>query len=535
MREPGRRVNPGVRFTVPELRRPRTSCGPVRLGQRGAAYACLRVTGYLGMDIPRFVALVSARRRMIAGMAIGAAALALIASLTQDKQYRAGADLWFGSPTNAEALVPGATDPTQRPDREAATNLALASLDTVAARVRERFGGRATIEQLRDAVSIEAQGESDVVTVSARSDSPAQAARLANAFAGEIVALRQDTARADVQRAIDVIDAAVTARTASGRRPDARTRALQGRAADLEVIKALQSGSVQLVERATPPQHASSPRPGRNAALAAFVAVAVGLLLIITLTRAGDGVGDDEAIAAIMGAPILARIPATSRLRGLRQRAPAADPEFLEAFEFLRLNLEPTLAGEQGRVVAITSPTASEGKSTVTAWLARSFAGAQDEVATLDMDLSRPALGSYLTLESDDRIRLLSARDQLGVRPGLVSKARMQELFADLREDADIVLVDTGPVSLAADTTAVVAAADGVVLVIDATRVRRRDLLAARRQLDKARVWVIGIVLNRDPGDRKARGRRRESPVSLAARTARRMAAAGSSVEHPNS
>jgi Mrp family chromosome partitioning ATPase len=89
-------------------------------------------------------------------------------------------------------------------------------------------------------------------------------------------------------------------------------------------------------------------------------------------------------------------------------------------------------------------------------------------------------------------------------------------------------------VSLAADASAVVAAADGVVLVIDATRIRRRDLLAARRQLDKARVWVIGIVLNRDPGSREALGRRR-SPVSTAARTARRAVAAGPSVQQPNS
>ena len=491
-----------------------------------------RVTGYLGMDLPRFVALVSAHRRMIAGMAIGAAALALVASLTQAREYRAGAELWFGNPTTAEALVPGGTDPRPRPERDAATNLALASLDTVAVRLKDRFGERTTVQELRDAVSIEAEGESDVVTVSAQSDSPAQAARVANAFAGEIVALRREAARADVQRAIDAVAAALAARTASGRRPDAPTRALQGRLADLEVVKALESGGVQLVDRATPPLHPSSPRPLRNAALAAFVAVVVGLLLIIALTRAGDGVGDEEAIAGIMDAPILARIP--SRRRRSRRGAPVADPEFLEAFEFLRLNLELTAPEEQGRVVAITSPSASDGKTTVTAALARSIAGAHGEVAALDMDLSRPALGAYLARDPDDRVHLLSARDHLGVRPGLVTRARMQDLVTDLREGADFVLVDTGPVSLAADASAVVAAADGVVLVIDARRVRRRDLLAAKRQLDKARVWVIGIVLNRDPGYREA-FRPRRSPGSVAAQTARRVVAAGPSPQQPNS
>jgi tyrosine-protein kinase len=494
-----------------------------------------RVNGYLGMDLPRFVELVSARRRMLAGMAIGAAALALIASLTQAKEYRAGADLWFAAPTPVEALVPGADDPVVRPEREAATNLALASLDTVAARVKARFGGQASIGELRAAVSIAPQGDSDVVTVSARSGSPAQAARLANAFAGEIVALRREGARADVQGAIDAISAAIAARTASARRPDARTLALQSRLASLELAKALEAGSVRLVERATPPRHASSPRPGRNAALAAFVAVAVGLLLIMVLTRAGDGVGDEDTITELMGAPVLARIPPRPRLRAPGRRAPAENAEFREAFEFLRLNLELAVGGDEPPVVAITSPTASEGKTTVTAGLARSVAGARGEVAALDLDLSRPALGAALGPDARDRVRLMSGRDQLGVRPGLVSKARMEDLFADLRDEVDIVLVDTGPVSLAADTTAVAAAADGVVLVIDARRVRRRDLLGTRRQLDKARVWVIGIVLNRDPGYRAAVGRRRGSPVSLVTRTGRRGTAPAPVHEQQNS
>jgi len=494
----------------------------------------VRVNGYLGMDIPRFVALVSARRRMLAGMAIGAAALALIASLTQAKEYQAGADLWFAAPTPAEALVPAASDPIERPERQAATNLALASLDTVAARVKARFGGRATIEELRDAVSIEPQGDSDVVTVNARSGSPAEAARVANAFAAEIVALRRESARADVQGAINAIDAAIAARAATTRRPDARTRALQSRLAELELAKALEGGSVRVVERATPPQHPSSPRPGRNAALAAFVAVAVGLLLIMALTRAGDGVGDEDTITELMGAPVLARIPARSRFRGRRRRGAGESDEVREAFEFLRLNLELAVDGDEPPVVAVTSPTASEGKTTVTAGLARSIARAHGEVAALDMDLSRPALAAALAPETRDRVRLLSGRDQLGVRPGLVSKARMEGLFADLREEVDIVLVDTGPVSLAADTTAVAAAVDGVVLVLDVRRVRRRDLLAARRQLDKARVWVVGIVLNRDPGARPAGGRR-GSPVSRVTRPPRRVTAAGAVGDQQNS
>ncbi len=62
-------------------------------------------------------------------------------------------------------------------------------------------------------------------------------------------------------------------------------------------------------------------------------------------------------------------------------------------------------------------------------------------------------------------------------------------------------LVDTVPVSTVADASAVAAAADGVILVVDLDRARRRELLTAKRQLTNARANVLGIVINRSGVD----------------------------------
>ena len=170
------------------------------------------MTGYLGMDLPRFLAMVRGRRWLILGIVVAATVLALVWSLTQPNRYDASADLLFGRTTTADSVITGgATDTTDVPERTAATNLALASLDSVAANVKRRFPGPVTAQQLKDAVAVEAQGASDVVTVSAQWDSPAKAAALANAFADEIVAMRRETAQADIQRAIDAATARVPA------------------------------------------------------------------------------------------------------------------------------------------------------------------------------------------------------------------------------------------------------------------------------------------------------------------------------------
>jgi Mrp family chromosome partitioning ATPase len=564
------------------------------------------MTGYLGMDLPRFLGLVRARKWLIAAIVVAAAALALAASLTQSSRYQASADLIFGRTTNADAIITGgATDVAEDPVRAAATNLALASLDTVAARVKQRFRGSATVDEIRSAVSIHSQGESDVVSVTAEWSSPEQAAAIANAFATEIVAQRRETAQADIQRGIDALKARIPPAPASAaERTSAAT--IEGKITDLESLKALTTGNVHIAESATPPEHRSSPKPARNAIIAGFVAAILSLFLVVLLARFDDRIRDEDELAELMETSVLTRIPAVERSRRLTQVwTPHQDRAFLESFEFLRLNLQ--LMGRDGdsMVVAMTSPTANDGKTTVVSWLARALALSGDEVVAVDLDLRKPELHTYFNanrepgdgvleallsaatenggppaLEADDgdadvedahddrphgrrvytsedinigldelarlggnarkaarslkasgrdisestlrrwkdihaplyaeiraartrgiiaapHLRLLPGNHHPELPSGLIARGRLRHLFDELRMDADWVLVDTVPVSTVADASAVASAADGVILVIDLERVRRRDLLAAKKQLANARATILGIVLNR--------------------------------------
>ena len=98
-------------------------------------------------------------------------------------------------------------------------------------------------------------------------------------------------------------------------------------------------------------------------------------------------------------------------------------------------------------------------------------------------------------------LRLLAGGTHRQLPTGMIAKERLRLLFDQLRQDTDYVLVDTVPVSTAADASAVAAAADGVLLVVDRERARRRDLLAAKKQLANSRADVLGIVLNNSAVD----------------------------------
>ena len=567
------------------------------------------MTGYLGMDLPRFVALVRSRAWLIAGIVAAAVLLALVASLTQADRYRATADLLFGRTSTADAIVAGgAADSGDVPERAAATNLALAELDTVAARVKRQLRTSASVDELKAAVTVDTAGESDVGTVTAEWSTPEQAAAVANAFAAQIVATRREGAQADLQRAIDALNVTLNATPPAAAGAADSTRALRDQIARLRALKAVETGGVQIVEQATPPEQRSSPKPARNAVIAGLVALALALFVVVLLARFDKRISDEDELAEVMGVPVLARIPQPSRSRRLHANGRHEDPAFLEAFEFLRLNLQ--LMGPKGRnvVLAVTSPTAGNGKTTVVAWLSRALALSGAEVLAVDLDRRKPDLHNYLNAygepengvflpernhdgdapAADERpsrrvytaediragltelaqcggnaraaarslkldghefsestlrrwkrlhaplyaeigertqeasptvtaepggrptladeltqptrhphVRLVTGGDDSPLPMELLGTDRLPQLFAELRNNADYVLVDTVPVSTVADASAVAAAADGVILVVDLDRISRRELLAAKKQLGHARADVLGIVLNR--------------------------------------
>jgi Mrp family chromosome partitioning ATPase/capsular polysaccharide biosynthesis protein len=600
------------------------------------------MTGYLGMDLPGFLALLRARGRLIAGIVAAAVLLALIVSLLQSSRYQATADLLFADSPALDVVAEGGLgdDSGDVPERVAATNLALASLDGVAVRVKRQLRTSASVEELRDAVEVETRGDSDLGTVTAEWTSPEGAADIANAFATQIVAVRREAAQTDLQRAIDALDRQLAALPppAEGAAPDPSTTALRDRIAQLQTLKALETGGVSVVERAMPPRERSTPRPLRNVVIAGFLALVLAVFAVIVLARLEDRLADEEELVALAGAPILARIPQLPRSRPFAPTsAESQDPAFLEAFEFLRLNLELRRADVLGSaadgtiVVAITSPKADEGKTTVVSWLARALGTSGGDVVVVDLDVRKPQLHQFVSgfgdgdgipqLDGTDAapesepeplparpvyteddiaasltqlvlcrgnarqaarflksagldvsestlrrwkvvhaqmyeeietanalrasaryathatllpgVRLFTAADDKAFATKPVARERLHDLFTELRAQSGYVLVDTVPVTTAAEASAIAAEADGVLLAVDLARLRRRDVLATKRQLDHARANVLGIVVNRSSVELAAYGAPSNGAGSFAGRLADSSRARLRRVTHP--
>ena len=86
----------------------------------------------------------------------------------------------------------------------------------------------------------------------------------------------------------------------------------------------------------------------------------------------------------------------------------------------------------------------------------------------------------------------------------LLSGTRMRVLLQELREQFDIIVLDTPPVLATADAGIVASLTDGVLLVVRAGATDRNAAQRACQQLANVGARVIGTVLN-DPGGEVAK------------------------------
>ncbi len=142
-------------------------------------------------ELPLRDILAALRRRLpivvVAAVALASAALAY--SLQAEKQYTATAKLLFRDPGFDQKLF-GTTilAPSRDPDREAATNVSLVSLDTISEKTaRALRGSSLTPADVRAKVQVTSEGRSNVVAVMATDPDPTFAATLANTIARQYI------------------------------------------------------------------------------------------------------------------------------------------------------------------------------------------------------------------------------------------------------------------------------------------------------------------------------------------------------------
>lgn len=412
-------------------------------------------------------------------------------SAHQPKVYKAsiiveGQDTGYGVPVGGD-LLPDPSDV-----RYLLAYSRTLPVATMTARRVARARGRIT------GLSADLDFRTEWITLSATAGTPRAAVLGANAFFSSLKDYATTTAAQELRRSI----ATTRRRLATTTDP---TRHAQ--AADtlnkLLVLREQPGGPVHLVQ--APEAFAIAPDPGRNARLAAVLALLAMPALMLLLERLDQRVRRPRDLESLCGTPLLATLPG---------HLPAEDGV---AFERLRDTLTFVGGEHPTDVIAVVGPLEGTDTTAVAAGLARSFAQAGRRVALVDADLRAGGVATELALPEGPGLADVLRGGDLGaaLRPvagaagalsvltagaaeeepaALLGSPRMSWVLAELCGDHDVVVLATPPVLASSDALALLRAASGVVAV---ARLKRTSRHAARRMTDIARAsggHLVGVV-----------------------------------------
>ena len=188
-----------------------------------------------------------------------------------------------------------------------------------------------------------------------------------------------------------------------------------------------------------------------------------------------------------------------------------------EALKTLRTNL--MFSGSNITAIALTSFSASEGKSTITFQLAASMAQAGKRVLLLDADLRNSILPNRLRVKgkveglSHYLSGMANVNDLLYETdiPGmyimfagtlvpnaaeLLSNPSFARLIPALKETFDYVIVDAAPLGQVIDCAVMAPVLDGVLMLMDSTNNSYKLERRMKAQLEKSGGKVLGVILN---------------------------------------
>ncbi|QWF36059.1 CpsD/CapB family tyrosine-protein kinase [Latilactobacillus curvatus] len=191
-----------------------------------------------------------------------------------------------------------------------------------------------------------------------------------------------------------------------------------------------------------------------------------------------------------------------------------------EQFRTVRTNIQFSSIDQKLRSVVFTSAGPSQGKSTVSANVAVTWADQGVDVLLVDADMRRPTvhqtfqvpnkrgLTSLLTDETFDLTNTIQKTpvEHLFVLPcgdvppnpsELLNTKKMDKLIQELTKHFDLVIFDVSPVISVTDAQILASKVDGTILVVPQGIVEKGSVAKAKELLEVVNARILGTIMNR--------------------------------------
>jgi succinoglycan biosynthesis transport protein ExoP len=307
---------------------------------------------------------------------------------------------------------------------------------------------------------------------------------------------------------------------------EALLRSLQ----EIKVIENRTVGNVRIIEYAQVPSGAINASNTSALAAGSLAGLMIAGAIVYLLELTDKKIKTAKEAREIFEYKLLGTIPLfhnDSQTEREQWRVPVlAEPRsfITESYRMLLANLKfPPSLDRSSRVILVTSSIPKEGKSTTCANLAAVMALLNYKVLIIDADLRHPSqhqiweianhIGLMNTItkrvgvnkkaiqpvaKNIDVLTTGTSESDLGI---LIDSRSMSTLITQYAKQYDYLIIDTPPLSIAADASILSKVVDGVILV---TRPGIADISSSRfakEYLDQSGQNILGIVVNGIPLD----------------------------------
>lgn len=189
-----------------------------------------------------------------------------------------------------------------------------------------------------------------------------------------------------------------------------------------------------------------------------------------------------------------------------------------EVFKTIRANLQFLMNQQNVKTLLITSSNSEDGKSFISANLAKIMAMNGKKTVYIDADLRKPRGRIFLNIKNN--LGIMSYITGYSTFPDIIQKTefdhlsfigagpfqpnstetptsfQMKEIIEQLKQQFDVIIIDSPPLIIA-DTLNLATAVDGCIFVINARKTRKEHAKESVNQLTKIKVKMIVTILNK--------------------------------------
>ena len=287
---------------------------------------------------------------------------------------------------------------------------------------------------------------------------------------------------------------------------------------EIRLAEAQSTFKVLMVEPAELPTTPARVPLYQNTALAAVVGLMTAIGMVFLIEALDNSVKGPDDVERHIGLSVIGVIMKTDNgeqpIAAVQPRSPVA-----EAFRALRTNIQYATVDMPVKSILVTSVSPEEGKTVISSNLAVVLTQGGNNVTLVDTDLRRPRAHQIFGLTNHTGLTTLFVHkgthldgvvkstdiDGLSVLTSgklppnpaeLLASERMFSIVKMIKNQSDVVIFDTPPISAVTDAVVLSRYVDGVILVVQPGETKLNYLQHSVEQLRRVGANILGVVFN---------------------------------------